>query len=394
MSKHPSADVLLGFSLSDACELLRSVGVTGDSEQVVLEVFTRCVWNTIVEPGDSELGELIANEGAVAALQRFISRELSEDMADADARWRARFVPAQVGQAIRSAAAVGATLLTPESSQWPAGLDDLGLHKPLLLWCRGDVAALEKLNKSVSVVGARASTGYGEHVTYDLVSGLVDRGFTIVSGAAYGIDGVAHRTALASGGNTIALMAGGIDRFYPSGHDTLLRNIEHNGAILAELPCGSAPTRWRFLQRNRLIAAITPITVVVEAGWRSGSLNTAHHAATLGRVLAAVPGPVTSPSSAGCHRIMREADAICVTSADDIAQLVASDDAQEPDLLELLLPTQRRLIEALSKRSSRQVSELEQRTGMSAQQIRALLAQLEVEGVVRNPGSGWLLAKG
>ena len=143
-------------------------------------------------------------------------------------------------------------------------------------------------------------------------AGLVDRGFTIVSGAAYGIDGMAHRAALASGGTTVAFLAGGVDRFYPLGHEALLGRIAEQGAVVAELPCGSAPTKWRFLQRNRLIAAATEATIVLEAGMRSGSLNTAGHAAALGRPLGAVPGPVTSPASAGCHRLLREYDAVCV----------------------------------------------------------------------------------
>ncbi|MDF2576486.1 MAG: dprA, partial [Agromyces sp.] len=166
--------------------------------------------------------------------------------------------------------------------------------------------------RSIALVGARAATGYGEHVTMEASAGLVDRGFAIVSGGAYGIDGMAHRAALASRGVTVAFLAGGVDRFYPLGHEALLARIADTGAVVSELPCGSAPTKWRFLQRNRLIAAAADATVVLEAGMRSGSLNTAGHAAALGRPLGAVPGPVTSPASAGCHRLLREFDAVCV----------------------------------------------------------------------------------
>jgi len=155
----------------------------------------------------------------------------------------------------------------------------------------------------------------------EITAGLVERGHTIVSGAAYGIDGMAHRAALASAGRTVAYLAGGVDRFYPSGHDALLTRIVETGAVVSELPCGSAPTKWRFLMRNRLIAASTKATLVVEAGWRSGSLNIAGRAVALGRPLGAVPGPVTSAASAGCHRLVRECGAIVVTNADEAAEL-------------------------------------------------------------------------
>ena len=170
-------------------------------------------------------------------------------------------------------------------------LGDLEAHAPFALWVRGDPRRLAALDRSIALVGARAATGYGEHVTIEAASGLVDRGFAIVSGAAYGIDGAAHRAALASQGTTVAVLAGGLDRFYPSGHEQLLGRIADRGVVVAEVPPAPTPTKWRFLLRNRLIAALSGATVVVEAGWRSGSLNTAGHAATLGRPLGAVPGP-------------------------------------------------------------------------------------------------------
>ena len=189
---------------------------------------------------------------------------------------------------------------------------------------RGRPDALDWSVPTIALVGARAATGYGEHVAMEASAGLVDRGFAIVSGGAYGIDGMAHRAALASDGTTIAFLAGGVDRFYPLGHESLLTRIAQTGAVVSELPCGAAPTKWRFLQRNRLIAAASQATVVLEAGIRSGSLNTAGHAAALGRPLGAVPGPVTSPASAGCHRLLREFDAMCVVDADQMAELATA----------------------------------------------------------------------
>ena len=158
----------------------------------------------------------------------------------------------------------------------------------------------------------------------ELSADLAGHGVSVVSGAAYGIDGAAHRAALTAGGTTIALLAGGADRPYPAGHGELIERIAASGAVVSEAPCGTTPTKWRFLQRNRLIAALSDATVVVEAGWRSGSLNTAAHAAALSRPLGAVPGPVTSAASAGCHRLLREFDARCVTNSADALELLGA----------------------------------------------------------------------
>jgi DNA processing protein len=176
--------------------------------------------------------------------------------------------------------------------------------------------------RSVAMVGARAATAYGEHVAGDLSCGLGERGFAVISGLAYGIDGAAHRGALACGAVSIGVVAGGLDRAYPAGHDRLMARLADEGAVVSEVPPGSAPTRGRFLQRNRLIAALATGTVVVEAALRSGSLNTARTAALLGRPVGAVPGPVTSASSAGCHALLRDGVATLVTDADEIADLV------------------------------------------------------------------------
>jgi DNA processing protein len=228
-------------------------------------------------------------------------------------------------------------------------------------------------------------------------AGLVDRGYTIVSGAAYGIDGMAHRAALASSGKTVAFLAGGVDRFYPSGHEVLLTRIAERGAVVSELPCGSSPTKWRFLQRNRLIAAASQATVVLEAGWRSGSLNTAGHAVALGRPLGAVPGPVTSAASSGCHRLLREFDAVCVTTAEEMSELApigsrtdargeASSDRRDPRAI--------RVIDALSARSPRMASDVAARAGLSVGEVQAVLGALELEGVVKVGETGWSRAAG
>lgn len=324
-------------------ENMRQVMPEDSDIETLAQAFARAAWSTLVEPGDRVAGRLISLCGPERALQFLIDRfrvdeivkecvalevvefepELfEEDLAEGIIRWQPRLSSGDALNAVSHAGGLGAFLLTPEQELWPRGLGDLGLHAPIVLWARGQRSALEGFENSLAVVGARASTGYGEHVTMETVSAIAEQGVAVVSGAAYGIDGMAHRSALAVGGTTMAFLAGGVDRFYPSGHDALLGRIIQTGAVLAEAPCGYAPTKWRFLLRNRLIAASSQATVVMEAGWRSGSLNTANHASSLGRPLGVVPGPVTSAASAGCHRLLREYDAVCVTTASEMMELL------------------------------------------------------------------------
>jgi DNA processing protein len=279
----------------------------------------------------------------------------------------------------------------PGDDVWPSGFEGLGPHAPLALWLRGNPSTLGTLDRSIALVGARAATGYGEHVTMEASAGLVDRGYTIVSGAAYGIDGMAHRAALASSGQTVAFLAGGVDRFYPSGHDALLTRIVAEGAVISELPCGSPPTKWRFLQRNRLIAASSLATIVLEAGWRSGSLNTAGHASSLGRPLGAVPGPVTSAASAGCHRLIREFTAQLVTNADEMAELapLSTTVIERPTGGDGSEPT--RVIDALSTRAPRSADDLAARSGLSVASVHAVLGILELEGRAIERARGWVI---
>lgn len=313
----------------------------GSSTEEMSQAFARAAWGTLVEPGDRVAGALIEFCGPARALQYLIDRwsaqeilkdlslsavdgppDFIEELSEGINRWRPLLNSRDALNAVVHAANLGAFLLTPDQADWPLGLNDLGHHAPIALWARGQHSAVRAFERSIGIVGARASTGYGEHVTMETVSAIAQQGIAIVSGAAYGIDGMAHRSALAVGGTTMAFLAGGVDRFYPSGHDALLGRIIESGVVLAESPCGYAPTKWRFLLRNRLIAASTQATVVMEAGWRSGSLNTANHAASLNRPLGVVPGPVTSASSAGCHRLLREYDAVCVTTASEMCELL------------------------------------------------------------------------
>lgn len=384
----------------------------------LLDIFARSTWTGLGEPGDRVVGVLVRTLGAWPALRLLISgsdadevagalrecdpsgelrveeRDIQATLTEALERWRPRLSEAEALAHLERGRRIGAQLVTPGHSDWPEGLYDLEDHGPVALWTRGDLAVLGSLRRSVSIVGARASTGYGEHVTMEIVGGLVDRGFAIVSGAAYGIDGMAHRSALAAGGLTIAVLAGGIDRLYPSGHDALLHRIIETGLVVTELPCGFAPTKWRFLQRNRLIAAMSQATAVVEAGWRSGSLNTAHHALELQRPTGAVPGPVTSASSAGCHRLLRETPATCVTTADEVVQLSSTDGPLpappgESDEVALIHPFAVRVLDALSVRTSRSLQQLAASSGLSISETTAVIGLLNMNRLAREDARGW-----
>ncbi|HEU0207306.1 MAG TPA: DNA-processing protein DprA [Pseudolysinimonas sp.] len=269
---------ILGLAESTVAPLIRALS-PDDADldrDAIAERFARAAWCSIAEPGDRDAGHLVAvlgPEASVAALtavpwppidpDRVDVTPLATDLADAaddglahddlvDAvkRWRSRVSAPTVLLALRQAARFGATLVVPDDPDWPTGVDELGEHAPHALWARGDRTLLGRLDRSIAIVGARAATGYGEHVTVEASSGLVDRGFTIVSGAAYGIDGIAHRAALASSGSTVAFLAGGVDRFYPAGHEALLTRIVERGVVVSEVPPGTAPTKWRFLQRK------------------------------------------------------------------------------------------------------------------------------------------------
>jgi DNA processing protein len=397
---------MFGLDGAEVTGLVRAVAPDPDAGTVA-ELFARASWTGIAEPGDRAAGDLVASLGAAGALTVVVESwsakriaaaagsagsELTvDDIAAALARWGPRLKSAVALISLRQAVRFSVRLIVPGMSPWPSGVDDLGAHAPIALWLRGNDSTLAATDRSIALVGARAATAYGEHVTMEASAGLVDRGYAIVSGAAYGIDGMAHRAALASSGQTVAFLAGGVDRFYPSGHDALLARIAERGAVVSELPCGSPPTKWRFLQRNRLIAAASLATIVLEAGWRSGSLNTAGHAATLGRPIGAVPGPVTSAASAGCHRLIREFDATLVTTAVEMAELVRADPAAAPFEVQRGASASRvRLKDALSARTQRTVEDLAARAGMSVAEVQSELGELEIEGAAAERERGWI----
>jgi DNA processing protein len=296
----------------------------------------RAALTYLAEPGDPALGALLGicePAEAVAAIKADMLPGTGPGCGDtpasraalarALARWRAR-LPGLPGDAdIAAACRDGIRLVCPGDPEWPDPLDQLGPARPYALWLLGDADLRLGCQRSVSMVGSRAATGYGAHVAGEIAADLAERGWVVVSGGAYGVDAAAHRGALAAEGITIAVLACGVDYPYPAGHAELFADIATRGLVISEWPPGRRPGRMRFLIRNRTIAALTCGTVIVEAGERSGALNTARHAADLGKPLMAVPGPVTSAQSAGCHRIIREWGASCVTRAADIIELLS-----------------------------------------------------------------------
>lgn len=330
-------------------------------------------------------------------------------------RWAPRLAGLDPRPALDALAERGGTLLVPGRPGWPSRLGDLGPAAPLCLWVRGDPDLAALTARSVAVVGARAATAYGERVAGDLGAGLAERGVTVVSGGAFGVDVAAHRGALAVGGRTVALLAGGIDRPSPAGNLAVLeRLVDDGGALVAESPPGTTPGRARFLQRNRVIAALAGATVVVEAAWRSGALSTAARAGELLRPLGAVPGPVTSMASVGCHRLLRDAGAVCVTDAAEAAELLGGVDAV-PALPAPVASLDEgkgspgegvgeggrrpagdrsdspaaRVLDALVRRRSLGVEEIARRAGLAEHEVVAALGLLELGGDVRRAGGGW-----
>ncbi|RNI24324.1 DNA-processing protein DprA [Flexivirga caeni] len=310
-------------------------------------------------------------------------------------RAAARARALRIDAIVERTAEVGARLVIPGDAEWPSGLDDLE-HPPFCLWVSGSATLSDACTRSVSMVGARAATAYGTQVSGELAYGLSRRGFTIVSGGAHGIDTASHRGALAAGGCTIAAMACGVDIAYPVANTGLLQQIEQNGLVVTELPPGSAPQKQRFLSRNRLIAALTPGTIVVEAGLRSGSRSTATAAARLGRLLAAVPGPVTSPASAGPHQLIRDCGAALVTDVDECAELLgvigqdlAEPKRAQPTAFDALDEPDRRLLDAMPVVRGTSADRLAVSAGLTAREVTRGLAALHSAGLAERIESGW-----
>ncbi|GAA1451663.1 DNA-processing protein DprA [Nesterenkonia lacusekhoensis] len=417
----------------------------------------RAELSRIIEPGDLLAGVVIDHMGCFeahalirsgeSAPQRLVQSvtEAAEaaglsgrqrDLREALVRWRTRQDQAAGARDLATLRRLGGGILVPEDPHWPTGLRDLGPAQPLALWWRRDrsshpVEALPELHRTVAVVGSREITDYGSRVTAEICETLAERQMCLLSGGAYGVDAAVHRAALRVWERrsdhpdaeehslipTVAVLAGGLDRLYPAGNDSLLRAAAQAGLLLSELAPGSSPSKHRFLQRNRIIAALASVTVVPEARWRSGAQNTAHHALSLGRPVGAVPGSVYSPLSAGCHRLLRETPTEMVRDAADVAELIASGTASpvsapQPRQQMLALPTgegasaqkhrtetsrpedslgeaDRLLLDALPKRRLSPPGKLSEVAGLPMPQVLGGLSRLQRRGLARSVNGQW-----
>ncbi len=364
----------------------------------------RLAWvylSRVVEGPCAALSALIGSVGVVEAARAVRECALPEVLRGATELRRG------IDRAERDLAHIerlGGRVVTPDDAEWPAwrvlGLgqldpaQDADAAVPLVLWVRGRRSLLETTEQAIAVVGARCSTGYGNHVTGEIAGELAARGWTIVSGAAFGIDGMAHRAALAVGGMTIAVLGCGPDKPYPVQHDQLLAEIVDAGLVVTEYPPGTSARKHHFLARNRLIAAFADGVVVVEAGMRSGARNTVKWCRRLGRPAMAVPGPVTSAASVGCHRMIREGEAFIVTRAEDILDeagplRLSLPNTVPPNPEDNLSGEEALVFAALPTTGSRLPRGLAADTGLPLPAVRATLSALEIAGLVACDANGW-----
>jgi DNA processing protein len=297
------------------------------------ESYARAALTYLAEPADHWLNRLISAHGATRTLEAIRSGRLPDASGDfarpqftrrtlqrSLERWRVRLDELPTPDDVIAFRRSGIRLICPGDPEWPEQLADLGDEQPYALWLRGTADLRFNCLHAVAVVGSRAATAYGSYVAAELAASVAARGWAVVSGGAFGVDASAHRGALGADGVTVAVLACGVDVPYPVGHAELLESVAAQGVIVSEWPPGRTVSRLRFLVRNRVIAALATGTLVVEAGERSGAVNTARHARDLGRRLMAVPGPVTSDQSAGCHRIIRDWQGTLVTNAAEVIE--------------------------------------------------------------------------
>jgi DNA processing protein len=359
----------------------------------------------VIEPPCAELGVLVARTGPVEAADRVRRGQVDNVLAR---RTEARREVDRAAEDLDVLNRCGGRLVTPDDDEWPmlafaafngdaAAAKPQG-HPPFALWALGPARLDETAQRSAAVVGTRAATSYGEQVAADLATGLAERDVAIISGGAYGIDGAAHRAALAADGVTVAVLAGGLDIPYPAGHSALLHRIGSDGLLVTEYPPGVRPARHRFLTRNRLVAAFAGAVVVVEAGLRSGAANTAAWARVLGKVVGAVPGPVTSSASTGCHAMLR-AGAEVITRTEDIVELVgrigelAPEQSHPATPLDGLGDEERRVYEALPGRGVATVDEIAVAAALEPGRILAPLAMLEIAGLIERHDGCWRIVR-
>lgn len=369
----------------------------------------------LVEPGSQALWTRVAEHGPVRVLEGLLAGDHLDKLRRAAGARLGSADPRELAEAaLARTRRLGARVVIPEDDEWPRQLDQLigicdrhdkaepidrDAAPPLCLWARGPWRLDEALDRSVAVVGARAATEYGAQLAQRIGYGLAERDWTVVSGGAYGVDAYAHRGALAAGGVTVVVLACGVDRPYPVSHANLFDRVAEDGLLVSEWPPGAEPFRHRFLIRNRVIAAATRGTVVVEASARSGSLQTLRRAGQLSRCRMVVPGPVTSAMSVGCHEQLRSPEqTTLVTGVPHILEEVGrmgTDLAPVPRGPEhprdRLAPTEQRLLEALLIRKPLSSDEVATRAGVPAQEARRLLPSLAYRGFAQRRAHGFIL---
>lgn len=355
------------------------------------------------EPGSRELWAYVESLGPVEVAAQLYAGDGPKRLQNAVG---ARAGADQSLADLESARAAGARLLIPGDDDWPAealtgmaaaaAAGEQSCAPPLALWVRGEESLIQLASRAVAIVGARTATAYGEHVAAEIAYGLCERGASVVSGGAFGIDSAAHRAALAADGRTVAVLACGIDRAYPREHARLLEQIARQGLVVTELPPGAAPMRQRFLVRNRIIAGLSAGTVVVEAALRSGARATAGRAREMGKPVMAVPGPVTSAMSAGCLQMLREEAAIAVGSAAHVLDVVggAGDELAEVERgpgrpIDDLDPGLQRLLDAVPARRAVPPDRIAVVAAASASETMRGLITLEMLDLVENVDGKW-----
>ncbi|MET9762094.1 DNA-processing protein DprA [Streptomyces sp. NPDC006372] len=373
------------------------MSVTGEPDD---ELLARIFLTRVLEPGDEVGGRWVREFGVGEVARRLRERGLPLPGASGK-RWAGLLARAEAARPradLAVAQDAGMRFVCPGGVEWPGQLDDLGDARPLGLWVRGRAGLRMWALRSVAVVGARACTEYGAHMAATLATGLAEQGWVVVSGGAYGVDGAAHRGALGAGGATVAVLACGVDRPYPRGHTQLINRIAEQGLVVGELPPGDHPTPSRFILRNRVIAALTRGTVVVEAAHRSGSLVTARAAQRLGRLTMGVPGPATSGLSAGVHELLR-GEATLVTDAADVVELVGDMGQLAPDRhgpvlpRDLLEPATRQVLAALPARGAARPDEIARGAQTTQDDAIARLYELRALGYVERHDDGWKLTR-
>jgi DNA processing protein len=392
--------------------------VTAQAPTADEDRLARVALTWLAEPGTWSVHDLVAEVGAVATLELLIAGQGPHaQLRSAVAARMAAGDPRQVAEvALGRARRLGARIVTPNDDEWPAQVHDLvrlrsmgGERRvdretapPLCLWVRGSWPLDAALRRSVAVVGARAASGYGSHVATEMGYGLAEREWTVVSGGAYGIDAAAHQGSLGAGGLTVAVLACGVDRPYPVGNTALFDRIAETGLLVSEWAPGAEPLRPRFLIRNRVIAAATAGTVLVEAAARSGAMQTMRRALSLGRRAMVVPGPVTSAMSVGCHELLREfPESRLVTGVPHVVEEIGrigadlAPPARGPQRPRDLIDDEATsVLEALPRRGTLDVEALCSRAGVDLRTAMRKLSMLEQLGLVVRRDGGYAMASG